>query len=293
MPQPTVQAGTVSPRLVVPSHIPRPEYALTGAPAPFRLSCRKDREAERQGMRQASRVARQVLDAVLAEVRPGVTTDRLDRLAHQRIIDLGAYPSPLNYMGFPKSICTSVNEVVVHGIPDSRPLREGDIVNCDVTVYIGGMHGDCSETVFVGAVDDQSRHLVQVAWECLEKAIEVVRPGRKLNLVGLAVETHARRHGYSVVREFSGHGIGQHFHMAPYVAHFFEPHNSIVFEEGMTLTIEPMINLGGAECLIWPDRWTAVTADLARSAQFEHTLLVVGDGVEILTGPCRPRFFDQ
>lgn len=287
---PTVKAGTVSPPLSVPSHIPRPEYANNGIPTPFKLSCRKDTEEERARMREAGRVARQVLDAVLAEVRPGVTTNHLDCLAHRLMIDLGAYPSPLNYMGFPKSICTSVNEVVVHGIPDSRPLQQGDIVNCDVTAYIGGMHGDCSETVFVGSVDEQGRQLVRVAWECLLRAIDVVRPGSKLNLIGSVVEAHAGRHGYSVVQEFSGHGIGEHFHMAPYVAHFFEADNTAVFEEGMTLTIEPMINTGAAACVVWPDLWTAITADLQLSAQFEHTLLVVKDGVEILTGDRQPWF---
>lgn len=287
---PTVKAGTVSPPLLVPIHIPRPEYASSGTPTPFKLSCRKDSEEQRSRMRKAGHVARQVLDAVLAEVRPGVTTDHLDHVAHQLMVALGAYPSPLNYMGFPKSICTSVNEVVVHGIPDSRPLEEGDIINCDVTAYINGMHGDCSETVFVGLVDEHSRRLVRVAWECLLRAIDVVKPGRKINLIGSVVEAHAGRHGYSVVQEFSGHGIGEHFHMAPYVAHFFEADNTAVFEEGMTMTIEPMLNAGTAACVVWPDRWTAVTADLQLSAQFEHTLLVVRDGVEILTGDGQPWF---
>ena len=293
MKQATVKLGTVSPRLGVPSHIPLPEYAQSGVPAPFKLSCRKDTEEERLRMRRAGRLARRVLDAVLDQVRPGVTTDSLDRFAHQLILDNGAYPSPLNYMGFPKSICTSVNEVVVHGIPDNRLLSDGDIVNCDITVYLDGMHGDCSETVLVGSVDESGRRLVRVAWECLMRAIEVVRPGSKLNLVGRAVEDHARRHGYSVVREFSGHGIGEYFHMAPYVAHFYEPDNPTLFEEGMTLTIEPMINAGTAQCLLLPDRWTAVTADLGWSAQFEHTLLVVRDGVEIVTDCRHPRFLGR
>jgi methionyl aminopeptidase len=290
MKQPTVKPGTISPMAEVPAHIPKPEYAAGGLPSPCRLSCRKETEEQRQRMRHAGCLAREVLDRVLDEVRPGVTTDHLDRLAHRLIVSRGAYPSPLNYMGFPKSICTSVNEVVVHGIPDSRPLEEGDIVNCDVTVYVDGMHGDCSETVFVGKVDDRAQRLVRVAWECLLRGIEAAGPGRRLNLVGLAVEAHARSHGYSVVREFCGHGIGEHFHMAPYVAHFHEPDNDVVLVEGMTLTIEPMLNEGTAACVIWPDHWTAVTADCGLSAQFEHTLLVVGDGVEILTGGRTPRF---
>jgi methionyl aminopeptidase len=288
--KPTVAAGSVSPQRSVPDHISYPEYGVTGAPTSARSSCKKETVDQIERMRKAGRIARDVLDLVLAHVRPGVTTDALDVIAHNRTIELGAYPSPLNYMGFPKSICTSVNEVVVHGIPDSRELVEGDIINCDVTVYAYGMHGDCSETVFVGEVDKESRRLVQVTWECLLKAIDVVRPGQHLNAIGRVITDHAEKNGYSIVREFTGHGIGESFHMAPYVAHFFEPNNSTILEKGMTFTVEPMINAGGAACVIWPDKWTAVTADLARSAQFEHTLLVTVDGVEILTGGRTPWF---
>lgn len=285
-----VTAGIVSPSRPVPSHIVRPEYAHTGFPAPCKLSCIKNTEDQIQRMRKAGRMAREVLDTVLAAVRPGISTDELDLIAHQSIIARDAYPSPLNYMGFPKSLCTSVNEVVVHGIPDNRVLAEGDIINCDVTVYVHGMHGDCSETVFVGEVDAEARKLVQVTWECLLRAIDVVRPGNRINAIGLAVETHARQNGFSVVREFTGHGIGENFHMSPYVAHFYEAENRTQMVEGMTFTIEPMINVGSAECAIWPDKWTAVTTDLARSAQFEHTLLVTSGGVEILTGGREPWF---
>jgi len=259
-------------------------------PGPYKLSCVKVTDDQIERMRRAGRIAREVLDAVLAEVRPGVSTDELDRIAHELIVASGGYPSPLNYMGFPKSICTSVNEVVVHGIPDSRVLVEGDIVNCDVTVFYDGVHGDCSETVFVGEVDHAAKKLVRVTWECLMKAVDVVRPGQLLNAIGLVVEAHARDNGFSIVREFTGHGIGESFHMAPYIAHFFEPDNTATMEEGMTFTIEPMINEGVAECIIWPDKWTAVTADLSRSAQFEHTLLVARHGVEILTGGRTPWF---
>jgi methionyl aminopeptidase len=290
---PTVSPGIISSSNPVPDHISQPEYAITGKPSPARYSCKKQSIDQIERIRKAGNVARIVLDTVLANVRPGITTDELDRIAHKRTIELGAYPSPLNYMGFPKSICTSINEVVVHGIPDSRELIEGDIINCDVTVYIHGMHGDCSETVFVGKVDDESRRLVQVTWECLIRAIDIVRPGRRLNEIGRVVEDHAEENGYSVVREFTGHGIGESFHMSPYIAHFFEPNNRTILEEGMTFTIEPMINAGGAACVIWPDKWTAVTCDLARSAQFEHTLLVTADGVEILTGGREPWFMKQ
>jgi len=286
----TVQPGEISKKLEVPAHIEKPEYAESGKPHSDRLSCKKESKDEIARRRIAGHTARQVLDTVLSEVRAGITTDELDKIAHQKTIALQGYPSPLNYMGFPKSICTSVNEVVVHGIPDSRPLVNGDIINCDITVYINGMHGDCSETVFVGKVDGASKKLVQVTWECLQKSIDLVRPGRKFSEIGRVVEEHAQQNGYGVVRQFTGHGIGQHFHMSPYVAHFFEPDNALVMEEGMTFTIEPMINGGRADCLIWPDKWTAVTSDLARSAQFEHTLLVTGDGVEILTGGLDPHF---
>ncbi len=290
MKRPTVVAGIISPFQSVPPHITPPEYAHTGVPSPHKLSCIKTTADQIERMRKAGGLAREVLDMVLDAVRPGISTDDLDRLAHQHIIALGAYPSPLNYMGFPKSICTSVNEVVVHGIPDNRRLVEGDIINCDVTVYVHGMHGDCSETIFVGEVDAEAKRLVQVTWECLLQAIDVVQPGNKLNAIGRAVESHARRNGFSVVREFTGHGIGENFHMAPYVTHFYEAENTVLLEEGMTFTIEPMINAGTSQCIIWPDRWTAVTADLARSAQFEHTLLVTADGVEILTGGREPWF---
>jgi methionyl aminopeptidase len=288
--KPTVLAGRISPPRAVPAHIVRPEYAVSGNPAPYKLSCRKTSADEVKRMRRAGDIARQVLAAVLAEVRPGITTDELDRLAHDLIISHQAYPSPLNYLRFPKSICTSVNEVVVHGIPDSRVLRDGDIINCDVTVYAEGMHGDCSETVFVGKVDEEGQRLVRIAWECLLLAIDVVRPGRRLNEIGRVVEAHATANGFSVVRDFTGHGIGEHFHMAPYVAHFYEPENTTLIEEGMTFTVEPMINVGTPECSIWSDNWTAVTIDLSRSAQFEHTLLVTKDGAEILTGGREPYF---
>jgi methionyl aminopeptidase len=288
--KPTVLPGLVGPRRKVPEYIGRPEYAESGTPPPGKLSCKKVSAEQIDRMRKVCRIAREVLDTVLTHVRPGITTDELDRIAHERTLELNAYPSPLNYMGFPKSICTSINEVVVHGIPDSRRLVEGDIINCDVTVFANGVHGDCSETVFVGEVDEDAKKLVQITWECLMKGIDIVRPGRELKAIGLAIETYARQNGFSVVREFTGHGIGESFHMTPYVAHFYEPDNKTVIEEGMTFTIEPMINVGSAKCEIWPDKWTAVTSDLARSAQFEHTLLVNGDGAEILTGGRIPFF---
>ncbi|MBU0551418.1 type I methionyl aminopeptidase [Myxococcota bacterium] len=288
--QPTVRPGVLSPTRLVPAHIPKPEYAESGRRGGRSRDCKKTSEDEIARMRRAGAAARAVLDEVLAAVRPGITTDALDAIAHEATIRLGGYPSPLNYMGYPKSLCTSVNEVVVHGIPDSRPLEAGDIINCDVTVYLDGMHGDCSETVFVGEVSPEAERLVRVTWECLLKGIDVVKPGVKLNVVGRVIEAHAKAHGYSIVRDFTGHGIGELFHMDPYVAHYEERRNPWVIQEGMTFTIEPMLNMGTHRCEMWADDWTAVSADLSLSAQFEHTILVTKGGAEILTGGREPFF---
>lgn len=287
---PTVTPGIVSPSRQVPDNIILPEYAQTGKPGESGINCRQESEDEISRMRRAGKVARGVLDSVLAAVKPGVTTDALDEIAHLAAISSGAYPSPLHYMEFPKSICTSVNEVILHGIPDNRKLQRGDIVNCDITVYIDGMHGDCSETVLVGKVSNHAHSLVQTTWECLMKGIDVVRPGQHFNEIGRVIEKHANRSGYSVFRQFGGHGIGRHFHMDPYIAHYYEPENPAVMEEGMTFTIEPMINAGGTGSRMWPDKWTVTTMDLSLSAQFEHTVLVTRSGVDILTGGQEPWF---
>ncbi|MEZ4459863.1 MAG: type I methionyl aminopeptidase [bacterium] len=290
----TVQAGKLSPKRPVPAHIKRPEYADSGRASRKRLSCLKTTEDEIKRMRHACATARTVLDTVIAQVRPGVTTDELDRIAHEKTIELGAYPSPLNYQGYKKSICTSVNEVICHGIPDDRPLKSGEIVNVDVTVYIDGMHGDCSETVFVGQVDDEAKRLVATTYESMMKAIEQVRPGQPFFAIGRAIEDVAHPAGYSVVRDFTGHGIGSLFHMDPQVIHYFSARMNQRMEAGMTFTIEPMINEGTWRCEIWPDEWTAVTSDLKRSAQFEHTVLVTPTGYEILTlGTGTPWFEKQ
>lgn len=287
---PTVIPGTLSPLRTIPDNILTPEYVITSEPGGHGLDCQKETEDEISRMRRAGKVARYVLDSVLAAVRPGITTDALDEIAHGTAIAHGAYPSPLHYMGFPKSICTSVNEVILHGIPDDRKLQRGDIINCDVTVYIDGMHGDCSETVLVGTVSSHAYSLVQTTWECLMKGIDVVKPGQCFNEIGRVIESHANKSGYSVFRQFGGHGIGKHFHMDPYIAHFYEPENRAVMEEGMTFTIEPMINAGNPGSKLWPDNWTTVTMDLALSAQFEHTVLVTRSGVDILTGEQEPWF---
>jgi len=217
--------------------------------------------------------------------RPGVTTDAIDGLVHEAYIARGGYPSTLNYHGYPKSLCTSVNEIILHGIPDSRPLEDGDIVNLDVTIYLDGVHGDCSATFLVGAVDEASRRLVRVTAECLELGIAAVRPGRPISDVGRAIERHATAHGYGVVRAFCGHGIGEDFHMEPQVLHYYEPRSRTLMEEGQVFTIEPMITQGRPDHVVWSDGWTAATVDGQRAAQFEHTVLVTGEGAEILTVP--------
>jgi methionyl aminopeptidase len=238
-------------------------------------------------MREAGRVAAEVLAVAGAAVAPDVTTDELDELVHARCIAGGAYPSPLNYRGYPKSVCTSVNEVICHGIPDDRPLVDGDIVNIDVTVYLEGVHGDTNATFLVGRVDEASRRLVRVTRECLDLGIDAVRPGRPISDIGRAIETEATRHGYGVVRAFVGHGIAEQFHGPPSVPHHFDGGARTIMEPGMTFTIEPMITMGTWRHEMWDDGWTAVTADGARTAQFEHTLLVTETEAEILTLPPR------
>ncbi len=268
---------------LVPGHIGRPDYALTGRPqATAPADLRKD-GAVIERMRTAGTAARRVLAAVAAEVAPGVTTDHLDEVCHEACIAEGGYPSPLNYNGFPKSLCTSINEVICHGIPDDRPLRDGEIVNCDVTIFLDGVHGDTSETFFVGDVDADSRRLVEVTRECLYLGIGAVRPGGLVNEIGRAIQDHAEQHGFGVVREFIGHGVGEIFHHRPNIPHYFDPAASFVLEPGMTFTIEPMITIGDWRADLWDDGWTATTKDLSRTAQFEHTVVLHDDGVEILT----------
>lgn len=234
-------------------------------------------------MRKAGWIAAQVLDATGAAVEPGMTSDEVDVICHEETIKRGAYPSPLNYHGYPKSVCTSVNEIISHGIPDSRPLIDGDIVNLDVTVYIDGVHGDTNATYPVGRIDDSSETLIRVTRECLGMGIEAVVPGRPISDIGRAIERHASSSGLSVIRAYCGHGIGEVFHSKPQIPHYYDPSNSTIMQPGMTFTIEPMIALGSWRHLSWDDGWTAVTADGKRTAQFEHTLLVTDSGVEILT----------
>ena len=235
-------------------------------------------------MRIAGRLAAEVLEMIGPHVKPGVTTEELDRLCHDYIVnEQQAIPAPLNYKGFPKSICTSINQVVCHGIPGEKPLKNGDTLNIDVTVIKDGYHGDTSKMFHVGTVPVWAERLSQVTQECLYKAIEIVRPGTKLGDIGAVIQKHAEKNGFSVVREFCGHGIGKVFHEEPQVMHFGEAGTGIELLEGMTFTIEPMINQGKADTKILGDGWTAITKDRNLSAQWEHTILVTADGYEIFT----------
>jgi methionyl aminopeptidase len=266
----------------VPPHILRPDYAETGRPVKTSESLVKG-PALLAAMRHAGRVAAEVLATTGDSVRPGVTTDALDAIAHDVCIQRDAYPSPLNYHGFPKSVCTSVNEVICHGIPDNRPLGDGDIVNIDVTVYLNGVHGDTNATYLVGDVDPESQRLVEVTRECLELGIGAVRPGRPVSDIGKAIDDHASAAGFGLVRTYVGHGIGEVFHNGLAIPHYFDPRASSEMEEGMTFTIEPMLTMGTGRDALMEDGWTAVTADRSRSAQFEHTLAVTGNDAEVLT----------
>ena len=280
----SVAAATVSARREVPAHIPRPEYVDKPAPERFTGSEVKDADTIAR-MRVAGRLAAQARELVGSHVEPGVTTDELDRIGHEFLCDHGAYPSTLGYRGFPKSLCSSVNEVVCHGIPDSRRIEDGDIVNIDITAFLDGVHGDTNATFLAGDVDEESRLLVERTKEAMERGIRAVKPGRRINVIGRVIESYAKRFDYGVVREFTGHGIGSSFHSGLVIPHFDDPHYDDVIKTGMTFTIEPMLNLGTHEWVMWDDGWTVVTADGRRSAQFEHTLLVTSDGAEILTLP--------
>ena len=281
---PTVTAGRLSPTRPVPASIPAPEYVGRPGPARFTGSEVKD-AATIDRIRVAGRIAAQALHEVGRHVAPGITTDELDRLGHEFLVAHGAYPSTLGYKGFPKSLCTSVNEVVCHGIPDSTQLRDGDIVNIDITAFIDGVHGDTDATFLVGEVAEEDRLLVERTDEALRRAIAAVRPGRPINVIGRVIESYARRFDYGVVREFTGHGIGTSFHSGLVIPHYDDPHADRLIEEGMTFTIEPMLNLGTPQWRMWDDGWTVVTADGRRSAQFEHTILVTSGTPEILTLP--------
>jgi methionyl aminopeptidase len=279
-----LRPGQQTPLRPVPSSITRPEYV--GKPAPARSTDPWVQDPEIiERMRHASRIAAQSLQLGGETVRPGVTTDEVDRVIHEFLVDHGAYPSTLGYRNFPKSCCTSLNEVICHGIPDSTVIEDGDIVNIDVTAFIDGVHGDTNATFLAGDVSEEDRLLVERTHEATMRAIKAVKPGRELNVVGRVIEAYANRFGYGVVRDFTGHGIGRAFHSGLVVVHYDDPSRHEMLEPGMTFTIEPMITLGSIDYDIWDDGWTVTTKDKSRTAQFEHTILVTDTGSEILTLP--------
>ena len=276
--------GVVSPRRPVPSTIARPEYVDQPTPAPYTGSWVQDADTIER-MRIAGRIAAQAMAEAAKAIAPGVTTDEIDRIGHEFLCDHGAYPSTLGYRGYPKSLCTSINEVICHGIPDSTVLQDGDIVNIDITAFINGVHGDTDATYLCGDVDEESRLLVERTAASLQRAIAVVRPGRPISVIGRVIESYASRFGYGVVRDFTGHSISTAFHSGLVVPHFDDERYDTIMEAGMTFTIEPMLTLGTYAWDMWDDNWTVVTKDRKRSAQFEHTIVVTESGAEILTLP--------
>uniref|UniRef100_A0A0D9VLC8 Methionine aminopeptidase n=1 Tax=Leersia perrieri TaxID=77586 RepID=A0A0D9VLC8_9ORYZ len=277
-----LRPGKLSPRLSVPNHIQRPPYVNARQRPGLNNGPEIHDERGIECMRASGKLAAQVLKFAGTLVKPGITTDEIDKAVHQMIVDNGAYPSPLGYCGFPKSVCTSVNECICHGIPDSRPLEDGDIINIDVTVYLNGYHGDTSATFLCGDVDDRAKKLVQVTRECLDKAISICAPGVEIKHIGRTIQDHADKFKFGVVRQFVGHGVGQVFHAEPVVLHFRNNEWGRM-TLNQTFTIEPMLTVGSINPVIWSDDWTAVTEDGSLSAQFEHTILITEDGAEILT----------
>ena len=269
----------------VPSHIVRPEYV--GKPTANEGNASNmytPEEVER--VRAAGKIAAGAIVEASKICVPGTTTDEIDVLVHEYICDHGAYPSTVDYRGYPKSVCTSLNEVICHGIPDTTVLEDGDILNLDVTAYLDGMHGDTNKTLLIGNVDEESRLLVERTEEALNRAIKAVKPGRQVNVIGRVIEKYAARFGYGVVRDYTGHGVGREFHSGLIIPHYdAAPAYDTEIREGMIFTIEPMLTLGTIQWDLWDDDWTVVTRDRKRTAQFEHTLVVTADGADILTLP--------
>ncbi|MDO5719347.1 MAG: type I methionyl aminopeptidase [Actinomycetaceae bacterium] len=279
------QPGKLSPERPVPAHIERPEYLFHDGPEVVTTSDVKTPEVIER-IRKAGKIAAGALQAAGQAAKPGVTTDELDAIAHDYMVSHNAYPSTLRYMGFPKSCCTSINEVICHGIPDSRPLEAGDILNIDVTAYFDGVHGDTCAMFYVGEVDEESRLLCERTHEAMMRGIKAIRPGREISVIGRVIEKYAKRFNYGVVRDYTGHGVGEAFHSGLIIPHYdTAPRPSQVMEEGMVFTVEPMLTLGGIQWKMWDDNWTVVTADRSRTAQFEHTIAVTEEGAEILTLP--------
>lgn len=301
----SLRPGKITPCRNVPAHIARPDYATRNdgvsaseesdrsshKPVAYNLKTLHDDYNDPAGgklsdilkIKRVCSLSREVLDIACAAVRPGVTTDEIDRIVHEATVERQMYPSPLNYYCFPKSVCTSVNEIICHGIPDSRELEEGDIVNLDVSSYLDGFHGDLNETVFVGKPDEDSVRLVHTAYSCLMAGIATVKPKELYRTPGDAIEERATKSNCSVVRTYTGHGVGHLFHTAPTICHYAGNKSKGMMGVGHVFTIEPMINLGTWRDVTWPDKWTSSTADGKRSAQFEHTMVCTSEGVELLT----------
>jgi methionyl aminopeptidase len=277
--------GLISGTRVVPANIPRPEYVGKKIPAKYLGNHVQSPEAV-QRIRAAGSIAAQTIQLVGSFCRPGITTEELDRIGHEFIISQGAYPSTLGYRGYPKSLCSSINEVICHGIPDNTVLQDGDIINIDVTAYKDGYHGDSNFTFLVGNVSSEVRDLVDRTKIALDRGIAAVLPGRAVNVIGRTIEAYAKRFGYGVVRDFTGHGIGDTFHSGLIIPHYDSaPNYADIIEVGMVFTIEPMLTLGTHEWKMWDDGWTVVTADKGITAQFEHTLVVTETGAQVLTLP--------
>jgi len=277
--------GRISPLRAVPKHIVRPEYVGKQSPTPSQGSDVYS-AASVELIRESGRIAADAISLVGASIRPGITTDDLDAIGHQYVIDHDAYPSTLGYRGFPKSLCSSINEVICHGIPDDTVLEAGDIINIDITAYKNGVHGDSNRTFIVGEASPEATALVERTRESLNRGIKAVAPGRAINVIGRAIESYAKRFDYGVVRDFTGHGVGTAFHSGLIIPHYdAAPAYADEIVEGMVFTIEPMLTLGSIEWEMWADDWTVVTRDRSLTAQFEHTLVVTERGAEILTLP--------
>ena len=275
--------GVLSPQRAVPSEIVRPPYVGKVTPPAHQGGDIYDAESIEK-IRRAGKISSQALDLIGSVLKPGMTTDEIDRIGHEFVLDHGAYPSTLGYRGYPKSLCTSLNEVICHGIPDDTVLQEGDLVNVDITSFLDGVHGDTNRTFIVGEGTQEVRDLVERTEEALRRGIKAVAPGREVNVIGRTIESYAKRFGYGVVRDFTGHGVGTSFHSGLIIPHYDSaPLYNDVMEVGMVFTIEPMLTLGTHEWDIWADDWTVTTKDKSWTAQFEHTLVVTETGADILT----------
>jgi methionyl aminopeptidase len=281
-----IQPGKISPMLTAQSVTPPPYADRAGQPTgkPWDLDDPQPKDPETvRRMRVAGRIAALARDEVGRHVRPGISTDALDRIGHEFLLDHGAYPSTLGYKGFPKSLCSSVNEVVCHGIPDDRELQDGDVVKIDITAYLDGVHGDTCGTYFAGEPAQEVRLLSERTHEAMLRGIKAAKPGRPISVIGRVIEAYAKRFGYGVIRDFTGHGIGQSFHTKPTIWPYDEPRATALIQPGMTFTVEPMLTLGGHAWEMWEDGWTVVTRDRSWVAQWEHTVHLTEDGAEILT----------